>query len=174
MRRILHCTCLLLPLSCLTLASCSRTPGTASSAGAADAPNAVSLPAGHYVGSVTVNNLSACEEFAWNRINRPAGDSTTDAFLTVTPHGATLVLEEEQGNTKAADYFQTSDATLLLTPGRMLGGRRHVSTYYFDMSLRRDPQGGGYIAAGTWIIQDACEGQAPSYHATLKLKPDTA
>ena len=125
----------------------------------------VSLPAGHYAGDLTIVGISPCEQFVTSgRVMK------TDAFATVSAKGSTVLLEYEQSNTKAADYFETSAGTLVLTPGRMVGGKRHVSLYYFDMPLKRDAAG-GYIATGPWIIQDACEGQAPVYQATLRLKP---
>jgi hypothetical protein len=141
-------------------------PGVAAPENAA---TPVTLRPGTYAGSLTVTGVSSCEQYV-SGVNSHTHIWKTDAFLTIDSKGATLLLEYAKSNTKAADYFETDKGTLVLTPGHMVGGKRHQSYYYFDMALRKDRTGGGYTAAGDWIIQDACESQAPRYDATLKFK----
>ena len=141
---------------------------TASAASAPSLPPA--LPLGKYSGDLTIRSLSACEEFAFESLNSPPGDAETGAFLTVTPGGATLVLEEE-GSTKAADYFETSANSLMISPSRIVGGIRHQTTYYFDMAIAKSGSTGGYVATGNFIIQDGCEAQAPGYEASFQFGP---
>jgi hypothetical protein len=129
----------------------------------------VTLRPGTYAGSLTVTGVSPCEQYV-SGVDQRTHIWKTDAFLTVDAKGATLLLEYAKSNTKAADYFESKNGTLVLTPGHMVGGKRHQSYYYFDMPLRKDQTGGGYTAKGDWIIQDACESEAPRYDATLKFK----
>ena len=130
----------------------------------------IGLAPGKYSGGLTIHNLSACEEFAFESLNRPPGDTSTGAYLTITPTTATLVLEEE-GSTKAADYFETSANTLAISSDHIVGGTRHQTTYYFEMAMTKNADTGGYTATGTFIIQDGCEQQAPVYTATFEFGP---
>ena len=131
------------------------------------------LVPGHYSGLLRIKQLDACEIFRFTELNRPPGDSVTQAFLTVRADGATLVIEEEAGNTSASDYFETARGTLIVDGGHLAGGIRHQTPYYFDMTITRDAATGAYVASGTWIMQDACEARAPGYQATIDLSPDT-
>jgi hypothetical protein len=164
MLRILRSGELILALTCFALAGAARGAPAVSGAVAA-----ISLPAGHYSGSLTISGISPCEQYIAG-INAQTHVMQTAAFLTIAPKASTLLLEYEKNNTKAADYFQTSEGTLALTPGRMVGGKRHATLYYFDMVVKRDRGVGSYVATGDWIIQDGCESQGPRYDATLKLK----
>ena len=144
----------------------STSATTASAASASSSPPG--LPLGKYSGDLTIRSLSGCEEFAFESLNSPPGDAETGAYLTVTPGGATLVLEEE-GSTKAADYFETSANSLVISGNHIVGGIRHQTTYYFDMALAKSTSGEGYVATGTFIVQDGCEAQAPGYEASFQF-----
>jgi hypothetical protein len=132
-------------------------------------PAPAGLAPGKYVGGLSVHDLSACEEFGFGSLNSPPGNTATKAFLTVTSTGATLVLEEE-GSTRSADYFETSDGSLSISPDHVVVGVRHKTTYFFDMTIAKSTTG-DYVGSGTFIIQDNCEQQAPAYQATLSLSP---
>jgi hypothetical protein len=137
------------------------------------AADSVIVPAGRYIGSLTIADASPCEMYYLGGDGRRHAIGA-DVFLTVDPKGSRLLLEDEVNNTAAGDYFETGDGTLALSPGRMVGGKRHASLYYFDMKVRRDRSSGSYVATGTWIIQDQCEQQAPAYRATMTFRPRPA
>src|SRR5690242_10267151 len=68
------------------------------------------LPPGHYTGLLTIKQMNGCEEFVFGNF-RPSGDAIVEAFLTVEDKSSRLVLDEEVGNTRAADYFETVAGT---------------------------------------------------------------
>ena len=123
---------------------------------------------GKYEGGLVIKNLDACEEFAFSHLNEPPGDSSTGVYLTVSPQGAVMVLEYEDGNTKAADYFETKDGGLVINGNQMRGGGPQ-SLYRFEMTFTHI--NGQYVGKGTWIIQDNCMAKAPVYQATITLEP---
>jgi hypothetical protein len=125
---------------------------------------------GKYAGKVVIENLNACEEFGWASPHNGAnGKGSTDAFLTVSEDGAVLKIQYDEGNTEAANWFETKAGTLTLAPGHAIGGIRHRSMHYFDVEFRYIAATGKYVGTGTWIIQDTCEGKAPAYPVTITL-----
>jgi hypothetical protein len=129
--------------------------------------SAVSFAPGKYAGRLRIENLSACEEFAFERLNRPAGPAETDAFLTISRGGAAMVIESEN-STKSGDFFATTQGTLMVSGDHFTGGIRHKTLYYFEVTFHHDAGSGQYVGTGTWIMQDQCEA---SYPVTIRLDP---
>ena len=78
-----------------------------------------------------------------------------------------MVLEYEEANTKAADYFESKDGGLVINANHMSGGGDRT-VYRFDVTFTYDSAGKHYTGTGTWAIQDNC---SKTYPATITLEP---
>ncbi len=137
----------------------------------AHADDPVNFVPGKYSGTVTVEGEQApcwndgygfMNGFNWEHIQ---------AYLTVSPQGSVLVLSIPEGNTRAGDWFETKGGTLTLDKAHVIGGIRHHTVYYFDVTFAYDHRfiGEWYLGTGTWIVKGDCEAEL-LYPVTISLK----